>query len=152
MPVMWTQVLMRAAALVVTPQGDKPTTWNRGMQTEKDAALEKQNWSKRQRQQNCKIYTKYLPVLKESATQYMLLFMCHVLCVTLFFYASQVNKCSTENLLTWNLSCMFLTRRTGGYENKLGGTVVAQSSVFLGRMDHFAICWGMWKRDAAKIP
>lgn len=47
MPVMPTQVLMRATPALDTPHGDKPMTWNSGMHEDDAIAQEMKKWSKK---------------------------------------------------------------------------------------------------------
>lgn len=60
MPVMSTQVLMRATALADALPGNKPTLWNSGVQIERNTCHKREYWSKRHCQKKtCRVHTKY---------------------------------------------------------------------------------------------
>lgn len=137
MPVMSTQVLMRAIALVDAPQGNVPMMWNSRMETEGNTACKRGNWSKTRYQQNCKIHIKYPYSYGELCTT----ICCHLSAILFMFryyyvFALSCIKCHTEqfvDLVLLYLSCVFLIWHTSGYGNKLGGSVAAQSFMFLVR-------------------
>ena len=148
MPVMSTQVLMRTTALVDAPLGDKPMTWNSGMCTERDAAREKEKWSKRQCQQNCRVHTKY-PHSFWGICNTICCRSCAIYFMILNYFMPHPVVINTpqNNLLT----CLFQTwAACSWYENKLGATTAAQSSVFLVgwvTLAYLEACGGVMQRN-----